>query len=221
VFANPPEARPGDSARPRAAGIGDGLRRLRDGGSGSASGSATPNAAASSTAGASSAAPTGLHTSTYKVTGNERVKVVTNRGTFTISLYPKDAPNTVATFLELVSSKFYDGIKFHRVEPGFVVQAGDPQTKNPKVDPALYGTGGPGFKIKAEINSKRHLTGTVAMARGQEMDSAGSQFLHNARAAAVARRPVHRVRAGSLGDGRGQDDPVGDTIKSMTIVPAQ
>jgi len=182
---------------------------------------------ATSSDGAAGASTTGpapgseaLHTSTYKVIGNEQISVVTDRGTFTIKLYPKAAPNTVATFLELAGSKFYDGIKFHRVEPGFVVQAGDPQTKDPSADPQQYGTGGPGFRLKAEFNDNKHQTGTVAMARTQDPDSAGSQFYIT-----LAPQPMLDNQYTVFGRvASGMDVvraiKVGDTIKSMTTVRA-
>jgi cyclophilin family peptidyl-prolyl cis-trans isomerase len=88
-------------------------------------------------------------------------------GKITIELYEKDAPGTVENFVKLAKRGFYDGLTFHRVEPGFVVQGGDPNGD---------GTGGPGYKIKGEFNSRKHVTGTVAMARSTSPDSAGSQF---------------------------------------------
>ena len=90
-----------------------------------------------------------------------------NGGTIKFDLYPDSAPKTVENFEKLANSGFYNGLTFHRVEPGFVVQGGDP---------AGTGTGGPGYKIKAEFNERKHLTGTLAMARSQHPDSAGSQF---------------------------------------------
>lgn len=88
-------------------------------------------------------------------------------GSIVLELYPDVAPNTVANFEKLANSNFYDGLTFHRVVPGFVVQGGDPNGN---------GTGGPGYKIKAEFNERKHLTGTLAMARSQDPNSAGSQF---------------------------------------------
>jgi len=88
-------------------------------------------------------------------------------GKITIEFYPKDAPNTVDNFIKLANKGFYNGLTFHRVEPGFVVQGGDPIGN---------GTGGPGYNIKAEFNSQQHKTGTLAMARSEHPDSAGSQF---------------------------------------------
>jgi len=88
-------------------------------------------------------------------------------GRIVIEFYPQDAPNTVDNFIKLTNKGFYNGLTFHRVEPGFVVQGGDPLGN---------GTGGPGYTIKAEFNAQKHLTGTVAMARSAHPDSAGSQF---------------------------------------------
>lgn len=88
-------------------------------------------------------------------------------GSIVIELYTDVAPNTVANFEKLANSGFYNGLNFHRVEPGFVVQGGDPKGN---------GTGGPGYKIKAEFNPRPHVEGTLAMARSADPDSAGSQF---------------------------------------------
>jgi peptidyl-prolyl cis-trans isomerase B (cyclophilin B) len=90
-----------------------------------------------------------------------------NGGVIEIELYPEDAPKTVENFITLTKKGFYNGLTFHRVVPGFVVQGGDPNGN---------GTGGPGYTIKAEFNKRHHLRGTVAMARSQDPDSAGSQF---------------------------------------------
>lgn len=88
-------------------------------------------------------------------------------GRIVFEFYPKDAPNTVDNFIKLANKGFYDGLTFHRVIAGFMAQGGCPLGT---------GTGGPGYKIKAEFNSRKHLRGTVAMARAQDPDSAGSQF---------------------------------------------
>ena len=88
-------------------------------------------------------------------------------GEIKMEFYPADAPKTVENFVTLAKKGFYDGLTFHRVEPGFVVQGGDPKGD---------GTGGPGYMIKAEFNKQKHLRGTLAMARSQNPDSAGSQF---------------------------------------------
>jgi peptidylprolyl isomerase len=96
-----------------------------------------------------------------------RMSIQTDKGNIVIQLFPDAAPHTVARVVELIHKKFYDGLTFHRVEPNFVVQGGDPKGD---------GTGGSGVKLKAEFNSKRHVTGTVSMARASNPDSADSQF---------------------------------------------
>lgn len=93
--------------------------------------------------------------------------VETNKGTFKFELFPEDAPGTVQNFVKLARKGFYDGTIFHRVIPGFMMQGGDPEGT---------GRGGPGYTIKAEFNKRKHVAGTVAMARAADPDSAGSQF---------------------------------------------
>lgn len=114
-----------------------------------------------------------LYTSSYKPNGKEIAVIETDKGTIKFEFYPQDAPNTVGAFIELAQKGFYDGTKFHRVVADFVVQGGDPLSKT---DDPMVGTGGPGYRLKAEFNSRQHLDGTVAMARSQDPDSAGSQF---------------------------------------------
>jgi peptidyl-prolyl cis-trans isomerase B (cyclophilin B) len=84
-----------------------------------------------------------------------------------IEFYPDDAPKTVENFVTLTKQGFYNGLTFHRVVPDFVVQGGCPKGD---------GTGGPGHTVKAEFNTQKHVRGSVAMARSQHPDSAGSQF---------------------------------------------
>lgn len=122
-----------------------------------------------------------LHVSTTEVIGTERATMVTSKGTITLEFFAEDAPNTVASFIELVDSGFYDGIKFHRVIPGFVAQGGDPITRDLTPEQVIaggggIGTGGPGWNQKAEFNARKHETGALSMARSQAPDSAGSQF---------------------------------------------
>ncbi|MCL4078949.1 peptidylprolyl isomerase [Coriobacteriia bacterium Es71-Z0120] len=114
-----------------------------------------------------------MHTSAVDVQGDEVAVIQTAKGEIHIRFFPEDAPNHVASFIELAESGFYDGTTFHRVEPGFVVQGGDPYSKTGE---GPVGTGGPGWRLKAEFNRRPHLEGTVAMARAQDPDSAGSQF---------------------------------------------
>ncbi|HJT49707.1 MAG TPA: peptidylprolyl isomerase [Nitrososphaeraceae archaeon] len=101
--------------------------------------------------------------------------IATNFGNILLEFYPKDAPNTVQNFKELSKRGFYDGLIFHRIVPGFVIQGGDPNTKN-NTNRGKWGTGGPGWNIKAEFNKNKHSRGVLSMARSQDPDSAGSQF---------------------------------------------
>ena len=107
---------------------------------------------------------------------NKAVLITTAEGNFMIELFPEDAPNTVDNFLELVESGYYDGIVFHRIIPGFMIQAGDPNTIGPDSDRGTWGQGGPGYTIHEEFNTIQHDRGIVSMARSQHVDSAGSQF---------------------------------------------
>lgn len=134
-----------------------------------------------------------MHTSDVQVSGTETAVITTSKGTITLEFYADDAPNTVASFIELAESGFYDNIKFHRVVPTFVVQGGDPQTRDltsaevvdivarqaagdySSGDP-MIGTGGPGWTQVAEFNARPHERGTLAMARSRDVNSAGSQF---------------------------------------------
>ena len=102
------------------------------------------------------------------------VTIETNFGKIVFKLMPDLAPETVRNFEKLASSNFYDGTLFHRVIPGFMIQGGDPNTKTS--DKSTWGTGGPGYTINAEFNSKSHRRGVVSMARSMDPNSAGSQF---------------------------------------------
>jgi len=101
------------------------------------------------------------------IPAGDHIKIETERGDILIELYADTAPNTVANFKALAGKGFYDGLSFHRVIAGFMAQGGDPEGT---------GTGGPGYKVKAEFNARKHVRGTVAMARSASPDSAGSQF---------------------------------------------
>jgi peptidyl-prolyl cis-trans isomerase B (cyclophilin B) len=85
------------------------------------------------------------------------------------------APNTAANFIKLAKQGFYDGTCFHRIIKGFMIQGGDPLTKDPGMEHA-WGTGDPGYKIKAEFNDHSHQSGVISMARSSDPNSAGSQF---------------------------------------------
>lgn len=102
------------------------------------------------------------------------VIIKTDFGDIRFGLLPDIAPETVRNFSKLAKSGFYNGTLFHRVIPGFMIQGGDPNTKNP--DKSTWGQGGPGYNLKAEFNSRSHLRGIVSMARANDPDSAGSQF---------------------------------------------
>ena len=103
------------------------------------------------------------------------VNIETNHGNISFNLLPELAPETVRSFVKLATDGFYDGTLFHRVIPGFMIQGGDPNTKDPNMK-SQWGMGGPGFNVKAEFSSRSHLEGIVSMARATDPDSAGSQF---------------------------------------------
>lgn len=129
-----------------------------------------------------------LYTPEYVVTGDEVAVFVTSKGTIRVRLDGAGAPIHVANFCELASSGFYDGLKFHRYVPGFVIQGGCPNTRDMKPEDVaagkvgpdgMPGTGGPGYRIKQEFSTNprnAHDDGALAMARSQNPDSAGSQF---------------------------------------------
>ena len=100
--------------------------------------------------------------------------IKTSFGNIKFNLMSDIAPETVRNFSQLAKSGFYNGTLFHRIIPGFMIQGGDPNTKNP--DKSTWGQGGPGYNLKAEFNSRSHLRGIVSMARATDPDSAGSQF---------------------------------------------
>ena len=100
--------------------------------------------------------------------------IETKFGNIELKFFPEVAPNHVNNFIELAKKGFYDGSTFHRVIPGFMIQGGDPNSKNP--DRSNHGMGGPGYTVKAEFNDKPHKKGTLSMARSSHPDSAGSQF---------------------------------------------
>ena len=95
-------------------------------------------------------------------------------GEIVLRFFPDVAPGHVNNFVKLSNEGFYNGTTFHRVIPGFMIQGGDPNSK--QADRSSHGMGGPGYKVKAEFNSKSHNRGIVSMARSNDPDSAGSQF---------------------------------------------
>src|SRR5438309_7374181 len=106
---------------------------------------------------------------------NEVAVIKTSAGEMVVEFWADVAPKTVQNFKSLAQKGFYDGTAFHRIVKGFMIQGGDPLTKDAGREDE-WGTGGPGYKIKAEFNERPHQRGVLSMARSQEPDSAGSQF---------------------------------------------
>jgi peptidyl-prolyl cis-trans isomerase B (cyclophilin B) len=118
---------------------------------------------------------------TIKVTKKEikrmsdtKAVIETTFGDITLKFFPDVAPGHVKNFIDLAKKGFYDGTTFHRVIPGFMIQGGDPNSKD--ANKSRHGQGGPGYTIKAEFNDKPHKRGTLSMARAGHPDSAGSQL---------------------------------------------
>jgi len=108
-----------------------------------------------------------------KMSGTKAI-IETKFGNITLKFFPEVAPGHVQNFIDLAKKGFYDGTTFHRVIPGFMIQGGDPNSKDP--NKSKHGQGGPGYTIKAEFSDKPHKRGTLSMARAGSPDSAGSQF---------------------------------------------
>jgi peptidyl-prolyl cis-trans isomerase B (cyclophilin B) len=106
---------------------------------------------------------------------NEVAIIKTSAGEMVVEFWPEVAPKTVENFKALAQKGFYNGTAFHRIVKGFMIQGGDPLTKDAGREDE-WGTGGPGYKIKAEFNDRSHQRGVISMARSQDPDSAGSQF---------------------------------------------
>jgi peptidyl-prolyl cis-trans isomerase B (cyclophilin B) len=166
---------------------------------------------------------------------NEVAVIKTNEGEMVVQFWTDAAPNTVENFKKLARHGFYDGTIFHRIVKGFMIQGGDPNSKDPAKENS-YGEGGPGYNLKAEFNDHSHDRGVISMARGPDPDSAGSQFF-------ICLAPVHRLDHQYTAFGKlikGQDvlEKIGDTpvtrnsigepskptkrvvIESIKIVPA-
>ena len=101
--------------------------------------------------------------------------IATDHGEILIEMWPDVAPKTVENFKKLAGEEYYHGQAFHRIIDGFMVQSGDPLTKN-DADKGKWGTGGPGYSIDAEFNDRKHVRGVISMARSRDPNSAGSQF---------------------------------------------
>ena len=166
---------------------------------------------------------------------NEVAVIKTSEGDMVVQFWTDAAPNTVENFKKLARQGFYDATIFHRIVKGFMIQGGDPNSKDPAKENS-YGEGGPGYNIKAEFNDHSHDRGVISMARGPDPDSAGSQFF-------ICLAPVHRLdhqytTFGKLIKGQDVLEKIGDTpvtrnsmgepskptkrvmIESIKIVPA-
>ena len=116
---------------------------------------------------------------------NEVAVIKTNEGEMVVQFWTDAAPNTIENFKKLARQGFYDGTIFHRIVKGFMIQGGDPNSKDAAKEDA-YGQGGPGYESKAEFNNHSHDLGVLSMARGPDPDSAGSQFF-------ICLAPVRRL----------------------------
>jgi peptidyl-prolyl cis-trans isomerase B (cyclophilin B) len=133
---------------------------------------------------------------------NEVAVIKTNEGEMVVQFWTDAAPNTVENFKKLARQGFYDGTIFHRIVKGFMIQGGDPNSKDPAKE-SSYGQGGPGYEIKAEFNNHSHDRGVISMARGPNPDSAGSQFF-------ICLAPVRRLD--------GQYTTFGKLIKGVDVL---
>ena len=106
---------------------------------------------------------------------NEVAVISTTQGELVVEFWSETAPKTVENFKKLANDAFYDGTCFHRIVKGFMIQGGDPLTKDPSEE-FRWGTGDPGYKIEAEFSDRPHNKGVLSMARSSDPDSAGSQF---------------------------------------------
>lgn len=116
---------------------------------------------------------------------NEVAVIKTSEGDMVVQFWTDAAPKTIENFKKLARSGFYNGTIFHRIVKEFMIQGGDPNSKDPAKEDS-YGAGGPGYKIKAEFNDHPHDRGVISMAREPDRDTAGSQFF-------ICLAPVHRL----------------------------
>jgi peptidyl-prolyl cis-trans isomerase B (cyclophilin B) len=143
----------------------------------------------------------------------EEVAVIeTSAGDMVVQFWTDAAPEAIANFKKLAKSGFYNGTIFHRIVKNFMIQGGDPNSKDPAKE-AIYGEGGPGYRIKAEFNDHPHERGVISMAREPDPDSAGSQFF-------ICLAPVSRLdhqytTFGKLIKGLDVLDKIGDTPVTM------
>jgi peptidyl-prolyl cis-trans isomerase B (cyclophilin B) len=141
-------------------------------------------------------------------TSNEVAVIKTNEGEMVVQFWNDAAPNTIDNFKKLARSGFYDGTIFHRIVKSFMIQGGDPNSKDPAKE-NKYGQGGPGYKIKAEFNDHPHDRGVISMAREPDPNSAGSQFFICL--ARVPRLDQHYTTFGKLIKGDDVLGKIGDT----------
>ncbi len=134
---------------------------------------------------------------------DEVAVLTTEKGEIVLEFFPDDAPLHVANFKNLAKAGFYDGTTFHRVIPGFMIQGGDPNSKDD--DPMNDGQGGPGYSVQAEFNKRHHEPGILSMARSTDPNSAGSQFF---------------ICLGTPTNLDGKYTVFGRTIKGMDVVKA-
>jgi peptidyl-prolyl cis-trans isomerase B (cyclophilin B) len=139
-------------------------------------------------------------------------------GEIVLEFWPQDAPKHVENFIKLATEKFYDGQRVHRVEPDFVVQFGDPQSKTLPMDDKRLGSGGPGYTIKAEFNKRPFDRGVLGMARTNDPDSAGSQIYIMLKASHFLNGKYTAFGRVTSGIGVVDQIKVGDRIKSVRIV---
>src|SRR6266436_2464704 len=132
-----------------------------------------------------SSAMLGAEEKTPMNSSNEVAVIKTNEGEMVVQFWTDAAPNTIENFKKLARQGFYDGTIFHRIVKDFMIQGGDPNSKDPAKENS-YGQGGPDYKIKAEFNDHPHDRGVISMARSADPDSAGSQFF-------ICLAPVHRL----------------------------
>lgn len=171
---------------------------------------------------------------TQPVNTNEVAVIKTSYGEMVIEFWPDVAPKTVENFKKLAREGFYNKTAFHRIIKGFMIQGGDPLTKD-IANEARFGTGDPGYKIKAEFNNRSHQRGVISMARSADPDSAGSQFFIclgdasqlDGKYTAFGKLIKGDDVLGKLGDvqvtssGREMSKPVArQEVESITIVPA-
>ena len=144
---------------------------------------------------------------------NEVAVIKTSEGEMVTEFWPDVAPQTVENFKKLARAGFYDGTAFHRIVKGFMIQGGDPLTKDPSKE-RLWGSGDPGYKIKAEFNKKSHERGVLSMARSSDPNSAGSQFFICL--ANVSRLDGQYTTFGKLIKGEDVLAKIGDTPVAMS-----